>query len=54
MTSTDNFSIAVLISYLENLHSLKDRDFNLYQENGEIYLKDRRIKNGEWIMENIL
>lgn len=47
MTSTDNFSIAVLISYLENLHSLKDRDFNLYQENGEIYLKDRRIKNGE-------
>ena len=54
MTSTDNFSIAVLISYLENLHSLKDRDFNLYQENGEIYLKNRRAKYGEWIMENIL
>ena len=47
MTSTDNFSIAVLISYLENLHSLKDRDFNLYQENGEIYLKNRRAKYGE-------
>ena len=47
MTSTDNFSIAVLISYLENLHSLKEKDFIFYQENGENYLKNRRAKYGE-------
>ena len=44
---TDNFSIAVLISYLENLHSLKEKDFIFYQENGENYIKNRRRKNGE-------
>ena len=44
---TDTFSISVLISYLENLHSLKDKDFIFYQENGENYLKNRRIKNGK-------
>ena len=32
ITLTDNFSIAVLISYLENLHSLKEKDFIFYQE----------------------
>lgn len=47
ITLTDNFSIAVLISYLENLHSLKEKDFIFYQENGENYLKNRRRKNGE-------
>ena len=47
MTLTDTFSIAVLISYLENLHSLKDKDFIFYEENGENYLKNRRIKNGK-------
>ncbi|EGQ79092.1 hypothetical protein HMPREF9094_1889 [Fusobacterium animalis ATCC 51191] len=47
MTSTDTFSIAVLISYLENLHSLKEKDFIFYQENGENYLKSRRLKNGK-------
>ena len=47
MTSTDTFSIAVLISYLENLHSLNDKEFDSYQENGEEYLKNRRKKNGE-------
>ncbi|RRD38371.1 hypothetical protein EII28_01740 [Fusobacterium nucleatum] len=47
ITLTDNFYIAVLISYLENLHSLKEKDFIFYQENGENYLKNRRRKNGE-------
>lgn len=47
MTSTNTFSIAVLISYLENLHSLNDKEFDSYQENGEEYLKNRRKKNGE-------
>lgn len=47
MTLTDTFSIAVLISYLENLHSLKDKDFVFCKENGENYLKRRRLKNGE-------
>ena len=47
MTSTDTFSIAVLISYLENLHSLNDKEFDSYQKNGEEYLKNRRKKNGE-------
>lgn len=47
MTLTDTFSIAVLISYLENLHSLNDKEFDSYQENGEEYLKNRRKKNGE-------
>jgi len=54
ITLTDNFSIAVLISYLENLHSLKEKDFIFYQENGENYLKNRRRKNGEWNVESIL
>lgn len=47
MTLTDTFSIAVLISYLENLHSLNDKEFDSYQENGKEYLKNRRKKNGE-------
>ena len=47
MTLTDTFSIAVLISYLENLHSLNDKEFDSYQKNGEEYLKNRRKKNEE-------
>ena len=54
MTSTDNFSIAVLISYLENLHSLNEKSFTFYQENGENYIKNRREKNGTRNLEDIL
>ena len=54
ITSTDTFSIAILISYLENLHSLKGKEFNFYQKKGEEFLKNRRAENGKWNMENLL
>ena len=54
ITSADTFSISILISYLENLHSLKDKEFNFYQKKGEEFLKNRRAENGKWNMENLL